>query len=88
MPRMTPRWRNAAVILAILAFAAIAVRLVTRQQVFVPGATSCSAAASIGGCFQAVPIEVVPTLVSATINGLIAFGLVYVVFLVVRAVRG
>lgn len=82
MPRMTKRWRNAALIMALLGFTAVALRLLVRQ--YAPTTTGCAAAPN---CFRLVNADPVATLISAGVNAAIWFGAVYLVFLVVRAIR-
>lgn len=80
MTRMTPRWRNAALIMAALGFIAIAIKLITKQYVPIDPCRKLAAGFEI--CFAEVKLDPGPVLLSAALNAAIWFGVVYLVFIV------
>lgn len=79
MPKMTNRWRNAAVVMASLGFLAVVrfARFVVSDPACVPNAPNCIQHTQI-------PVDV---FVQAAVNAALWFGIVYLVYLVVYGVR-
>jgi hypothetical protein len=88
---MTKRWRYAATVLALLAFALACLRLLVPEQVLVPADSNCISffLSQSGECLQWVKVEysVPGTLLRAAFGALILFGLVYLVYLLVYGLR-
>ena len=91
MPKMTKRWRNAAVLMAVLGFVAVSLRLLVPEKVLVAADSNCIPffQSLNGRCLQwaAVQYNVPTLLVGAAINALVWFGVVYLVYLLVYGLR-
>ncbi len=88
MPKMTKRWRNAAIVMAIGGFVSFAIKLVTVQYIYVLGDTSClEVLPDAAGCLVEVTYNPGPTLVLAAVGAATWFGIVYGLYLVFYGIR-